>query len=114
MAKPLAKKPTELAETVDEKPILAPPVDIYENADEYLIVADVPGANSDAVKLHLDEGQLTLRAARDERTDYKRAFYLPEGVDFEGAAAALENGVLSIHLPKSAAIKPRRIPVTAS
>jgi HSP20 family protein len=111
MANTLAKKPTELAETVDEKPTLAPPVDIYENADEYLIVADVPGTHSDAVKLHLDEGQLTLRASRDETVDYKRAFYLPEGVDFAKAEAALDNGVLAIHLPKSAAMKPRRIPV---
>ncbi len=111
MAEQVANNPTERAETVDEKPTLAPLVDIYENADEYLIVADVPGTNSDAVKLHLDEGQLTLRAARDESTDYKRAFYLPEGVDLANAAAALDNGVLSIHLPKSASAKPRRIPV---
>jgi HSP20 family molecular chaperone IbpA len=111
MANDLVKTNTDLAEPVDERIAIAPPVDIYENADEYLLVADVPGATSEAVKLHLEEGQLTLRAARNGNTEYKRGFYLPEGVDFESTAAAIENGVLSIHLPKSAQARPRRINV---
>jgi HSP20 family molecular chaperone IbpA len=112
MSKDIAKQDTRLAETLDERPAVAPAVDIYENADEYLIVADVPGVKNDAVKLHFEEGQLTLRAARSDRFDYRRAFYLPEGVDIGKADAKLANGALSIHLPKSAEAKPRRIPVT--
>ena len=112
MAKEITKRETQLAETVDERPAVAPAVDIYENADEYLIVADVPGVKNDAVKLHFEEGQLALRASRADRFDFRRAFYLPEGVDIGKADAKLDKGVLSIHLPKSADAKPRRIPVT--
>ena len=107
----LDKQQTAVAETVDERPTVAPAVDIYENADEYLIVADVPTATSDHVRLNLDEDQLTLRARRTDEYDYKRSFYLPDGVDFEQTAADLKDGVLTVHLPKAAAIKPRRIAV---
>lgn len=102
---------TAVAAPVDERPTIAPAVDIFENADEYLLVADLPGVSNDHIRLNLDEDQLTLRAQRSDDYDYKRAFYLPDGVEFDKTSAALENGVLTIHLPKAAAIKPRRIAV---
>jgi len=107
----LETKQSAVAETVDERPTVAPAVDIYENVDEYLIVADVPNVTTDHVRLNLDEDQLTLRAQRDDELAYKRSFYLPDGVDFDKTSADLKDGVLTVHLPKSAAIKPRRIAV---
>lgn len=115
MSKELAKtQGGAVAETVNERPAVAPPVDIYENADEYLILADVPGVKSDAVKLHLEDGTLTLRATRGDLFDYRRQFYLPEGVDMAKAEAKLDKGVLAIHLPKAEEARPRHIPVRAS
>jgi HSP20 family molecular chaperone IbpA len=111
MAKAPKKTQVDTAEPVDERPAVAPAVDIFENDDEYLIVADVPSVTSDSVRLNLDEDQLTLRARRADDTDFKRSFYLPDGVDFANAAADLKDGVLSVHLPKAAAVKPRRIAV---
>lgn len=46
--------------------------------------------------------------------DYKRAFAMPDGIDAEKIAAELANGVLTVHLPKSSAKRPRRIDVRAS
>jgi len=105
------KQQTGVAEPVDERPSIAPPVDIYENNDEYLIVADVPSVTGDKVRLNLEEDQLTLRARRIDDVDYKRSFYLPDGVDFDKADADIKDGVLTVHLPKAAAVKPRRIAV---
>ena len=107
----LKTQQTAVAEPVDERPTVTPAVDIYENVDEYMIVADVPSVTSDRVRLNLDEDQLTLRAQRADDFDYKRTFYLPDGVDFDKTAADMKDGVLTIHLPKAAAVKPRRIEV---
>ena len=111
-------------EQVSERPVVAPPVDVFENTDEYLVVADVPGVAQDQLEIHLDDGKLTLFARRSDRFadatpklhehrafDFRRSFALPEDVDVEKTDAKLEGGVLTIHVPKAAAAKPRRIPV---
>ena len=43
---------------------IAPPVDVFENSDELLIVADVPGASNDGIDLRVENDKLTLRAKR--------------------------------------------------
>ena len=106
------------AEKMAERPTYAPPVDIYENKDEILIVADVPGVARDDVAIHLDKDQLTIEAHRpsgsEQAFDYKRTFVVPRGIDAERIGAKLLAGVLHVTLPKSAAMKPRQIAVTAS
>jgi HSP20 family protein len=105
------------AEPVESKRWIQPLVDVYENEDEWLIAADVPGATQEGLELHLDKNELTIEARRadeDKRLPYagfRRLFTLPSGVDGEKVSAELQNGVVSIHLPKSAAIKPRQIQV---
>ena len=77
-------------ERMERRPTLAPPVDIYENPDEILVVADVPGARSDSIMVKLDKSELYLYARRDEETppggpragarravDYTRTFLVP-------------------------------------
>lgn len=102
---------------------VAPPVDVYENADELLLVADLPGARSDGIDIQLEDGQLTIHAKRsDEGTgtplameyrarDYFRSFSVPQGVDASKIGAQFTGGVLHLHLPKSESLKPRRIEV---
>jgi HSP20 family molecular chaperone IbpA len=104
---------------------VAPPVDVYENREEFLLIADLPGTSKDDLRIHLDKGQLTLEARRNDpvvgRTlaseiravEYRRAFSIPQGIDADRVSADLQGGVLSIHLPKSAAVKPRQIQVRA-
>ena len=45
-----------------ERPAVIPPVDIFENEDEVLVVADVPGVASDGVTLSFENDQLTIEA----------------------------------------------------
>jgi HSP20 family protein len=117
---------TSSVERMERRPTLAPPVDIYENADEILVVTDVPGARSDSIMVKLDKGELYLHARRDEETvggrplagptravDYTRTFLVPPGIDGEKITAEMNAGVLRIHLPKSEALKPRKIAVRA-
>jgi HSP20 family protein len=102
---------------------VAPLVDVFENADEVLVVADVPGVAVDAVELRIENGTLTIEAkhpagetrttpalAREyEELDRARSFRIPDGVDTARISAESKNGTLVVHLPKVAAVKPRKI-----
>mgnify|MGYP003574604316 CR=1 FL=1 len=108
----IAQAPATEAQELDPRQAVAPPVDIYENADEYLIVADVPGVAQEAVHVALDKDQLSLTADRDDLR-FRRVFRIPQAVDRSAIVAELKRGVLNLHLPKSDADKPRRIQIRA-
>lgn len=101
-----------------ELPELAPPVDIHENQDELLLVVDLPGVIPDGVKVDYDAPELRIRGQREEGLNggatYFRAFRVDERIDPNGIEAELRNGVLYIHLKKSADLKPRRVEVKAN
>ena len=112
-------------ETRDSTPTLTPPVNFFEGAEEFRLVADLPGVAQDDVQLDLERGELTLRAkrslAREGKTlslgrregDFFRVVRLPDEVDATKAEASFEHGVLEIRLPKAEALKPRRIAINA-
>lgn len=118
-------QPTSAAENTRTRPVVAPPVDIFENAHEYLVLADLPGVSGDDVQIRYEEGELTIRAAREERgsgqllgaeftaADYVRRFSIPETVDAGKIDAKLNHGVLHLTLPKAGRAKPRQISVRA-
>jgi len=98
---------------------------VYENADELLVVADLPGITKEALNVNLDKNELRISARRAPPTDgkylgveygdddFSRRFALPGGIDESKISAELKDGVLWLHLPKSEALKPRQIPVRA-
>jgi len=102
---------------------LTPSVDIYENSEEILLFADLPGVKKDDITIDLDNGQLTVVGNRymDQEKDmqleefgsaqFRRVFSVPQGIDQTKVDAELNNGVLKLHLPKSESVKPRRIEV---
>ncbi|MEW5855313.1 MAG: Hsp20/alpha crystallin family protein [Myxococcota bacterium] len=102
---------------------VAPPVDIFENADEIVMYADFPGVTPDHVQLNYEKNQLTFSGLVQEEHEqlsslygglsYRRTFLLPGGIDPEKISAELKNGVLKVRLPKQDRLKPRHIPVTA-
>jgi len=121
----LTKSGRRLPEQTRERPAVTPLVDIYENSEEILLVADVPGVLRDNISVNLDKDQLTLWARRNGQgtspsrgeehpwPDYYRAFLVPQSVDASRISADLSDGVVRVHLPKSEAVKPRRIDVKA-
>jgi HSP20 family protein len=110
-------------EAVQQREAIAPVVDVYENADELLLLVDVPGTTNDGIDVQLDKGQLTIVARRREEVpgaalaseyrgcDYLRVFAVPQGIDPSKIDAQLSAGVLQLRLPKSESVKPRRIEV---
>ncbi|MCB9555910.1 MAG: Hsp20/alpha crystallin family protein [Deltaproteobacteria bacterium] len=120
MSKELSRHEGTRPETVDQLRWLKPACDVFESKDEWLITADVPGTKQDALHLHLDKGELAIEARRTDWFDnsqafagWRRVFSLPAGIDGSKVSAELKHGVVSIRLPKSEAIRPRRIAVNA-
>jgi len=111
----------------DDRPQVAefsPAVDIYDQPEEIVLVADMPGVAPNAVDIHLDRGELSIRGhvtpAVDagevvfqeyQVGDFVRTFSLTEDIDAQGITAEMTNGVLTLRLPKPQERKPRKIPV---
>jgi HSP20 family protein len=106
-----------------------PRVDIHEEAERFVVVADVPGVEGRDIEITAEKGVLTLKgerrsekkASKDGYESIERAsgtflrrFTLPESVDAEAIKAAHVNGVLEITIPKRPTEQPRRIDVQAA
>jgi HSP20 family protein len=104
----------------------SPNVDIYENKDQLVLEAELPGMQREDFDLSVENNVITLRGERQfekkENTDnyhrveraygsFLRSFTLPNTVSSEGATADYRNGVLRVTLPKRAETKARRIEV---
>lgn len=105
----------------------APPIDVYETEDRYVVTAEVPGLAREQIELSVHENRLQIRGTRSagipesasrhyhqvERGhgSFERTFRFADPVEQDGISADLRNGVLTITLPK-AAQPPRRIQVS--
>jgi HSP20 family molecular chaperone IbpA len=90
-------------------------VDVYENENELLLLADLPGVPADGLDVRLENGELTIVGRRGESRSYKRAFAVDErSFDLDKVAARRENGVLEVRLPKASQKRVRKIEVRAS
>lgn len=90
--------------------LVTPDVDVFQNEDGYLVVADVPGATREGIEVKVEDRRLTLEGALVEAT-FRREFQLPRDVDTDGIHADLAHGVLTLTLPKLEAARPRRIEI---
>jgi HSP20 family protein len=103
-----------------------PSVDIYENKDQLVLEAELPGMKREDFELSVENNVITLRGERhfekrDEADNYHRveraygsftrSFTLPNTITGEGASADYRNGVLRVTLPKREETKARRIEV---
>jgi len=95
---------------------LVPPIDIYENDKEILLVADLPNVTTDALTLEVNhpdlriEGRTPGDSNHPERV-YSRTFRLDSTMDVAKIEAKLNDGVLKVHLPKSEPYRVRKIQV---
>jgi len=90
--------------------------DIYENEDEYLVIADLPGVGTDALEATVHAERLSVHGTRitnDAEIVYERSFTLPQNAEVSAVAVTMKNGILRITIPKTHESKPRRIEVRA-
>ncbi|MHB1423380.1 MAG: Hsp20/alpha crystallin family protein, partial [Gemmataceae bacterium] len=101
-----------------------PRMDIVETDSELTLFAEVPGVGPDDVDLRYEKGELllhgrvkprqkrqTLLLQEYEEGDFFRAFTIHESIDAGRISAECKNGLLTVHLPKVEAVRPRQIAV---
>ncbi len=108
-------------------PKIKPATDILEKEDGFHIFLDMPGVSKDNLLIDLKENELVItgtspHAREDKRNfmvmeftgcEFRRIFTLADTVDREKINASMDNGVLSIHLPRRAEDSPKRIQINA-
>jgi len=110
-----------------------PVCDIIEKDDEYIIESEMPGTRQEDVDIHYLHGELTVtgkkchthcgpeavksrkyRVRQFECHDYSRTFRIGDTIKTDSIRADYQNGVVTVHLPKSEAVKPRKIELSKS
>jgi HSP20 family protein len=107
----------------------APPVDIYENGDNLVLKAELPGVKPEEVEVRVEDNTLYLKGERKFEKEVKeqnyhrieraygtftRSFSLPNSVDSEKVAADYKDGVLTLTMPKREESKPKTIKINVS
>jgi HSP20 family protein len=106
-----------------------PPADIAEYKDRWVLKFDVPGVNTNAIDITLEQGVLTISGEREKDSvesdaerrrverphgRFHRRFTLPDTVDAANVRATGRNGILEVTIPKQPKAQPRRIEVAAA
>jgi len=104
----------------------SPAVDIYEADDKYMVRAELPGVDKDAVSVSINENVLTIKGTKQfidakdgeqwkrvetQYGEFTRSFTLPDEVDVDQVSAACKNGVLELSIPKVEPKKAKMIDV---
>ncbi len=98
------------------------PVDIYQDGDAVNVRAELPGFRKEDLRVNVADdtltitGRLTTADAKDKdapktETTVERAIALPENLNYDKVAAAYENGVLTVTLPKRDEVKPKTVAI---
>lgn len=112
--------------SANERPakFVSPEVNIYETQDGYVLEAEMPGVSKDGLEITLEGTEITITGHRrveslpgaglfqeSHNLDYQRVFELDPAIDTAKVSARVDQGVLSLSLPKSERVKPRKISV---
>jgi len=103
---------------------VSPIVNIYESGEGYVLEAEMPGVAKDGLEITLEENEITIVGHRHDgspkaeplfqeshRYDYRRVFELDPAIDTGKISAKMDQGVLTLTLPKSEKVKPRKVSV---
>jgi len=104
---------------------LRPRVEVFENAEGITLIADLPGVSSERLNVQVDKDTLLIEGNADIAMPegmqalhaevrsklYRRSFALSSELDPDAIAAKLKDGVLTLHIPKRAEVRPRKVEV---
>ncbi len=104
---------------------IAPVATVLENADGYTLQVEMPGVNKEGLEMWIENNQLTIIGRRSlpnvqgtivhresRRENFRRAFELDPSIDAGKINARIEQGVVTLTLPKAEQVKPRKITVS--
>ena len=105
----------------------SPALDLYQNNDNLIAVAELPGMRKEDIEISLHDGTLTISGERKrerssnndkaERTEryigtFRRSIALPTRVEANKVSATYRDGILTVTLPKAEEVKPKQIQVS--
>ena len=104
---------------------IAPEVNIFSTKDGYVLEAEMPGVNKEGLEITLDRNEITIVGHRADDAvkgqlllrerngdDYRRVFELDPAIDTAKISAKIDQGLLTLTLPESEQVKPRKVVVT--
>ena len=104
---------------------VTPPASVIEDDDAYILTVEMPGVNKEGLEISVDNNELRIigrrslpkiggtlvhREARSE--NFRRVFELDPSIDMSKISAHIEQGILTLRLPKTEQVKPRKITVS--
>jgi HSP20 family protein len=102
----------------------SPEVNIFETKEGYTLEAEMPGVDKAGLEITLEGNELTILGRREPETvqanvlyresrpvDYRRVFELDPAIDSAKIRARMEQGILTLELPKAERVKPRKIAI---
>ena len=126
-------------ESVSDCSCSTPDVDVKETTDKYTLEMDLPGRTEKDVTVQIDQNRLTISSIEEEKSGevdrkheadgeqnekwlirersadgFSRSFILPGDVNPEQIAASFRDGVLSVTMPRTEAVRPKRITIEAA
>lgn len=120
----LEKESPPAFERTQQVEYIAPEVNIFETKDGYILEAEMPGVNKDGLEIALEGSEITIVGKRGhdaasgepllrerQSAAFRRVFELDPAIDTSKINARMDQGVLTLTLPKSEKIKPRKIVV---
>ncbi len=106
-----------------------PPVNVFDQADAYVVKVELPGVQPDKVRIDLEDNTLVLRGERAwteprddaafhrrerEQGQFRRVVHMPGRLASDEAKADYRDGVLTIRVPKAKESRPRRVDIQAA
>jgi HSP20 family protein len=104
---------------------VAPMASVLEGADGYVLRVEMPGVNKEGLEISLEDNELTIVGRRSlptiqgtlvhhesRRENFRRTFELDPSIDGNKIGAKIEQGILTLTLPKAEHVKPRKITVS--
>lgn len=118
------QKETQAPTRPERQEYILPDVNIFEESDGYVLEAEMPGVNKEGLEVLLEGHELTILGHRNlgtprgnllfresQTADFRRVFELDPAIDTSRIVAKMNQGVLTLTLPKSEKVKPRKIAV---
>lgn len=112
-------------ERVQMERFVAPAASVLEDSDGYTLQVEMPGVNKEGLEISVENNELTILGRRSLPTvegtlihresrveNFRRAFELDPSIDTDKISAKVDNGVVTLTLPKAEQVKPRKIAVS--
>lgn len=103
---------------------VTPVSSVIEGGDAYILSVEMPGVNKEGLEISIENNELTITGRRslpeidgtlvhrESRTEnFRRAFELDPSIDTAKISARIDQGILTLTLPKAEKVKPRKITV---